>query len=60
MIYVAKFWRSNPQHKDGGYETKREIEAANIRLARKKATVIENKTVYGSMRLLSLKREVSK
>lgn len=25
--YIATFWRGNPQIKDGGYETTREIEA---------------------------------
>ena len=31
--YKAKFWRSNPQLKNGGYETERTIEAKTIRSA---------------------------
>ena len=47
--YKATFWRSNPQLKNGGYETTREIEARNLRSAQKKAREIENTCSYGSM-----------
>lgn len=40
--YIATFWRGNPQLKDGGYETTREIEAVSITSARKKARDIED------------------
>lgn len=52
--YIAKFWRSNPQLKNGGYETTRTIEAENARAARKKAREIENGILYGSMRLVEI------
>lgn len=55
--YIATFWRGNPQIKDGGYETTREIEAASITSARKKARDIEDGCVYGSMSLLSIEKE---
>lgn len=50
MTYIAKFWRSNPQLKNGGYETTREIQA------RAKARKISNQCLYGSMDLLSISR----
>ena len=52
--YIAKFWRSNPQLKNGGYETTRTIEAENTREARKKARHISNGCIYGSMRLVEI------
>lgn len=55
--YVAKFWRSNPQFKAGGYETTRTIEAVSIASARKKAREISEHCVYGSMELLGVERE---
>lgn len=56
MTYIANFWRSNPQFKNGGYETTREIDATSIQQARAKARKISNQCVYGSMSLLSVKR----
>lgn len=56
MTYIAKFWRSNPQLKNGGYETTREIEATNAQQARAKARKISNQCLYGSMDLLSISR----
>ena len=55
--YIATFWRGNPQLKDGGYETTREIEAVSIASARKKARDIEDGCVYGSMSLLNIEKE---
>ena len=52
--YIATFWRGNPQMKNGGYETTREIEAVSITSARKKARDIEDGCAYGSMSLLSM------
>lgn len=52
--YKAFFWRSNPQLKNGGYETIRTIEAKTIKSAEKKAKEIESKSVYGSMSLIKV------
>lgn len=52
--YEATFWRGNPQLTNGGYETKRTIEAKTIASARKKAREFEN-CRYGSMTLLDIK-----
>lgn len=51
--YLAVFWRGNPQLKNGGYETTREIKANTKESARKKARAYE-KPVYGSMELMGL------
>lgn len=51
--YTATFFRSNPQIKNGGYETTRTIEAKTIASARKKAREYEN-CLYGSMTLLKV------
>lgn len=55
--YISTFWRGNPQMKNDGYETTREIEAASITSASKKARDIEDGCAYGSMSLLSIKKE---
>lgn len=55
--YVAKFWRSNPQFKAGGYETTRTIEAVSIASARKKAREISEHCAYGGMELRGIERE---
>ena len=52
--YIATFWRSNPQLKNGGYETTREIEARTIASATKKAREIAETCRYGSMELQSV------
>lgn len=52
--YTAKYFRSNPQIKNGGYETTRTIEAKTIASARKQAREIEKKCTYGSMELISV------
>lgn len=49
--YIAIFWRSNPQLKNGGYETTREIEARTPAQAMRRAREIENGCAYGSMEL---------
>lgn len=51
--WKAKFWRSNPQLKNGGYETTVTIEAENKRECNKKVKRW-TKTRYGSMELLEL------
>lgn len=57
MKFVATFWRSNPQLKNGGYLTKREIEARTVRDARSQARRIENSVAYGGMTLRSIERK---
>lgn len=52
--YIATFWRGNPQLDNGGYQTTRTIEAKTIAGAKKQARAIEDKCVYGSMRLLDI------
>lgn len=52
--FKARFWRHNPQLKNGGYETERIIEAKTIRSAEKKAGEIEAKCLYGRMTLVSI------
>lgn len=56
MKYIATFWRGNPQLKNGGYETKRTIEAKTIASARKLAREYESGTVYGTMTLLKIEK----
>lgn len=51
--YLAVFWRGNPQSKNGGYETTREIKAKTMESARKKARAYE-KPIYGSMELMGI------
>lgn len=46
--YIATFWRGNPQLKDGGYETTREIEVLCMDDSHEKA-VLEWLN-YGAMR----------
>lgn len=57
--YVARFWRSNPQLPDGGYETTRTIEAKTIASARKKANEIASRCIYGGMSLISVVRNTN-
>lgn len=47
--YIATFFRVNPQLKNGGYETTREIEAKTIVSARKKAEKIADNVSYGRL-----------
>lgn len=52
--YKLTFWRSNPQLTSGGYETTRTVEAKTIASARKKASEIEKRCIYGGMSLLKI------
>lgn len=52
--YIATFWKGNPQLKNGGYETTREIKATTMSSAKKKAREISD---YGSMILCSIVRK---
>lgn len=53
--FECRFWRANPQLKNGGYETTRTVEAKTITSARKKANEISDSCCYGSMSLLDIK-----
>lgn len=55
-IYIANFWRGNPQLKDGGYYTNRTIEAPNKREAMKIVKRHE-KCIYGTMTFLGWANE---
>ena len=50
----ARFYRSNPQLRNGGYETVMTIEARTISSARKKAREIEDRCPYGSLSLIEI------
>lgn len=52
--YRGTFWRSNPQLKNGGYETTREVEAKTIASAKKKLNQIANNCRYSGMDLLDV------
>lgn len=56
--YTARFWRGNPQLKNGGYETTRNIEARTLASAIKKAREIEDRAAYGSMSLIDVKEAI--
>ena len=65
-IYIATFWRSNPQLKNGGYFTTKEFQSVSLQGATKQAErQAERYTkgmIYGSLNLISveLKQENSK
>ena len=46
--YTAKFWRGNPQLKNGGYYTTRDFEVENKREANKMVKDAIKHTVYGT------------
>lgn len=52
--YIVKFWRSNCQLANGGYETTRTIEAKTIASARKKASELAARCIYGGMTVLEI------
>ena len=56
--WIVKMWRSNPQLKNGGYETTRKVEARTEASAWKKAQKIANDCLYGSMTILDVIKEV--
>lgn len=57
--YIATYWRSNPQLKNGGYETTQELEAKSIASAKKQAKDIGKRVTYGNMILIKVE-EVQK
>lgn len=52
--YVITIRRHNPQLKNGGYETKRTVQAASIASARRQARKIVESCIYGSIEVLSI------
>ena len=55
--YEAKMWRSNPQSKNGGYETTRTTEAKTLAAAEKKFEKICANTIYGGMSVIEIKEK---
>ena len=58
--YTAKFWRGNPQLKNGGYFTTRTYEAANKREANKMVKDSIKHTVYGTFEFIEWVEEEKK
>lgn len=54
MTYIVKFYRSNPQLINGGYETTRKIEARTKNALQKKIKQIENAPGYGGMTFIDI------
>lgn len=52
--WKVTFWRSNPQLKNGGYETTRTVEARTESSAWKKAEKQYCKCIYGGMTVLKV------
>ena len=53
--FIVKFWRSNPQSKNGGYYVEKEYFGRTENSARKKAEKDANKTIYGYMYVVDVK-----
>lgn len=60
-VYIATFWRSNPQLKNGGYFTTKEFRSTSLQEATKQAERYAADTIYGSMAVknVELKQENS-
>lgn len=60
--YIATFWRSNPQLKNGGYYTTKEFQSVSHKAAERQAERYTKGMIYGSLNLISveLKQENSK
>lgn len=53
-IYIATFWRGNPQSKNGGYYTTKEFQAVSHKAAERQAERYTKGIVYGSLDLISV------
>jgi hypothetical protein len=53
-IYIATFWRSNPQLKNGGYFTTKEFQSVSLQEATKQAERYTKDMIYGSLNLISV------
>lgn len=51
-MVTAKFWRGNPQLKNGGYYTTRNYEVKNEREAMKKVNYDIKHTIYGTFNFI--------
>ena len=60
-VYIATFWRGNPQLKNGGYFTTKEFRSTSLQEATKQAERYAADTIYGSMvvKNIELKQENS-
>lgn len=60
-IYIATFWRSNPQLKNGGYFTTKEFQSVSLQGATKQAERYAASNMYGGMAIkrVELKQENS-
>ena len=60
-IYIATFWRGNPQLKNGGYFTTKEFQSVSHKVAERQAERYTKDMIYGSLNLISveLKQENS-
>lgn len=52
--YVATFWRSNPQLKNGGYFITKEFQSVSLQGATKQAERYTASNVYGGMAVKSV------
>lgn len=57
-VFEATIWRSNPQLKSGGYETKRTVEAKTENSARNKFDAMCDRVAYGGMSVLEVREVV--
>ena len=53
-IYIATFWRSNPQLKNGGYFTTKEFQSVSLQGATKQAERYAASNMYGGMAVKSV------
>lgn len=52
--YIATFWRSNPQLKNGGYFTTKEFQSVSLQGATKQAERYTKGMIYDSLNLISV------
>ena len=52
--YIATFWRSNPQLKNGGYYTTEEFQAMSHKAAERQAKRYTKDMIYGRLNLISV------
>lgn len=53
-VYVATFWRGNPQLKNGGYYTTKEFQAVSHKAAERQAERYTKDMSYGTLDLVSV------
>lgn len=55
--YIATFWRSNPQLKNGGYFTTKEFQSVSLQGATKQAERYAASNMYGGMAVKSVENK---